>query len=149
MDNKLEDLMSSNNKIIISTSEETEHVRMKLIEYNSKHAPNGIYEEINLCLKDEQDNIIAGLNSAISWNWMEIDILWVADEFRGQGKGKLLLNEAENLARSKACTFIKLNTFSFQAPEFYKKYGYKEIAIIENAPLGSKHYYYLKNLISV
>jgi len=141
--------MLSDTKIIISSSDETEYVRMKLIEYNSKHAPNGIYEEINLCLKDAQNNIIAGLNSAISWNWMEIDILWVADQFRGQGYGKLLLNEAEKLARTKACTVIKLNTFSFQAPEFYQKYGYKEIAIIENAPLGSKHYYYLKDLKSV
>lgn len=34
----------------------------------------------------------------------------------GQGSGKRLLEEAENIARSKRCTFIKLNTFSFQAP---------------------------------
>ncbi|MDH6374056.1 hypothetical protein M2444_005900 [Paenibacillus sp. PastF-3] len=42
--------------------------------------------------------------------------------------------------------FINLDTFSFQAPEFYKKYGYKVIATIEDAPLGSKHFYYKKDL---
>lgn len=126
------------------TADEANYVRNKLIEFNSSQVPNGIYEEVNLCVKDEKDHIIAGLNSVICWNWMEVDILWVDDEHRGSGHGKRLLEEAEEIARSKQCTFIKLNTFSFQAPEFYKKYGYKEMAVIENAPLGSKHYYFIK-----
>jgi len=33
--------------------------------------PNGRYEEI-----------IAGLNSVICWNWMEIDIFWVQNGYR-------------------------------------------------------------------
>ena len=129
-----------------STSDETNYIRRKLIEFNSKHVPNGMYEEINLCIKDENEVIIAGLISAICWNWMEIDILWVDDNRRGQGFGKRLLEEAEQIARSKDCTFIKLNTFSFQAPEFYKKYGYVVMAIIENAPKGKNHYYFKKDL---
>ncbi|MET3549457.1 ribosomal protein S18 acetylase RimI-like enzyme [Paenibacillus favisporus] len=133
-------------KIRRGTADEANYVRNKLIEFNSKQVPNGVYEEVNLCVKDQGDRIIAGLNSVICWNWMEIDILWVDDEHRGSGHGKRLLEEAEEIARSKQCTFIKLNTFSFQAPEFYKKYGYKEMAVIENAPLGSKHYYFIKDL---
>ncbi|OZB96194.1 GNAT family N-acetyltransferase [Paenibacillus sp. XY044] len=138
--------MSGIPKIIRGTADEANYVRNKLIEFNSRHAPNGIYEETNLCVKDETGNIIAGLNSAICWNWMEIDILWVDDEYRGCGHGKRLLEEAERIAVSKHCTFIKLNTFSFQAPEFYKKYGYREMAVIENAPLGYQHYYFIKDL---
>ncbi|MCC3374169.1 N-acetyltransferase [Cohnella sp. REN36] len=138
--------MSNTPKIIHSTNDEANEVRKKLVEFNSKKVPNGIYEEINLCLKNDKEEIIAGLNSAVCWNWMEIDILWVDEDHRGQGLGKRLLVEAEQIARTNNCTFIKLNTFSFQAPEFYKKYGYEVIAIIENAPLGSKHYYYKKDL---
>lgn len=52
----------------------------------------------------------------------------------------------QKVARAKKCTFIKLDTFSFQAPEFYKKYGYKVIATIDDAPTGSKHFYYKKDL---
>lgn len=133
-------------RILQTTNDETSYIRRKLIEFNSKNVPNGTYEEINLCLKDDNGRIIAGLLSAICWNWMEIDILWVDDDYRRQGLGKILLEEAEKIAKAKSCTFIKLNTFSFQAPEFYKKYGYEVMAIIENAPLGSKHYYYKKEL---
>ncbi|MGE7612235.1 GNAT family N-acetyltransferase [Paenibacillus sp. NPDC101420] len=138
--------MSINPKILYSSNEETDYVRKKLIEFNSKQVPNGIYEEINLCLKDDNGDIVAGINSAICWNWMEIGILWVDDNYRSQGYGKRLLEEAEKVAKAKKCTFIKLDTFSFQAPEFYKKYGYKVIATIEDAPLGSKHFYYKKDL---
>lgn len=129
-----------------STSEEKDYVRRKLIEFNSKHVPNGTYEEINLCIKDENQVIIAGLNSAKCWNWMEIDILWVDEQYRRQGFGKRLLEEAEHIARSKGCKFVKLNTFSFQAPEYYKKYGYVVMGMIENAPEGSNHYYLVKEL---
>lgn len=128
------------------SNEEANYVRNKLIEYNAIHVPNGIYEEVNLCLKNKNGEIIAGLNSVVCWNWMEIDILWVEEKSRKQGLGKRLLAEAEKIANLKDCTFIKLNTFSFQAPNFYKKYGYKEIAVIENAPLGRNHYYFKKDL---
>jgi len=126
--------------------EEANYVRNKLIAFNALHVPNGTYEEVNLFVKNENGEIVAGLNSVVCWNWMEIDILWVEEKSREQGLGKRLLEEAEQVAKQKDCTFIKLNTFSFQAPEFYKKYGYKEIAVIENAPLGSKHYYFKKDL---
>ncbi|WP_422657619.1 GNAT family N-acetyltransferase [Paenibacillus sp. EC2-1] len=139
--------MPYNSQIHFGTNEEAGYVRNKLIAYNSVHGPRGIYEEVNLCLKNDNGDIIAGLNSAVCWNWMEIEFLWVEEENRKNGIGKKLLAEAEKIARSKNCTFIKLNTFSFQAPEFYKKYGYKEIAIIENAPLGCNHYYFKKDLI--
>lgn len=137
----------NNMNILQSGNEDSNYVRNKLIEFNSIHVPNGRYEEINLCIKNDKEEIIAGLNSAVCWNWMEIDILWVHDKYRIQGFGKRLLEEAEKIAREKKCTFIKLNTFSFQAPEFYQKYGYKIISIIENAPQDNKHYYLIKDLI--
>ncbi len=59
---------------------------------------------------------------------------------------KFQIFKATAEAKSNRCTFIKLNTFSFQAPEFYKKLGYKEMVMIENAPLGSNHYYFKKDL---
>lgn len=77
---------------------------------------------------------------------MEVDILWVDENYRGQGYGSRLLIEVEKIAKDKGCTFIKLNTFSFQAPDFYKKHGYKVIAAIDNAPKGHKHYYLIKEL---
>ncbi|RED86570.1 GNAT family N-acetyltransferase [Cohnella phaseoli] len=133
-------------KLIRGTGDEALRVRNKLIEFNSRHVPNGTYEELNLVLKNDNDEVVAGLNGVMRWNWLDIEILWVSDDARGQGLGRTLLEEAERFARVKECTFIKLNTFSFQAPEFYKKFGYEVIAIIDNAPTGYKHYFYKKDL---
>lgn len=138
--------MTSNSQIFKGTSDEAREVRNNLIEFNAKHVPNCTYEDVNLCMKNQNGDIIAGLLSVVCWNWLEINILWIDEQHRRQGLGKKLLDEAERIARSKNCTFIKLNTFSFQAPEFYKKNGYKEIAVIEDAPLGNKHYYFKKDL---
>jgi len=135
--------------IFRSSDEESRYVRNRLIEFNAGQLPDDLknrYEEINLHLKDDEGNVIAGLLSVLCWNWLEVDILWVDSLYRKQGQGSKLLMEAEKIAREKGCTFIKLNTFSFQAPDFYKKHGYREIAVIDDAPRGFKHYYFMKEL---
>jgi len=68
------------------------------------------------------------------------------EEYRKQGFGRRLLEEAEKISREKECSFIQLNTFSFQAPGFYQKHDYKVIAVVENAPDTHQHYYLIKEL---
>nr|WP_208420379.1 GNAT family N-acetyltransferase [Paenibacillus lupini] len=82
--------------------------------------------------------------STLCWNWIEIEILWVEESQRGLGYGSYLLHQIERIAKEKDCTFIKPNTFSFQAPNFYIKNGYEEAAVFKDAPLGSNHYYFKK-----
>lgn len=137
-------------EITYGSKEDSEYVRRKLIEFNHEHVPDdlkNIYEEINLTIKDNEGKIIGGLLSVLCWNWIEVDILWIDKALRGSGFGTQLLTRIEDIAKEKKCTFIKLNTFSFQAPEFYMKNGYKEVAVYEDAPLGSKHYYFRKDIL--
>ncbi|MBE0343305.1 GNAT family N-acetyltransferase [Paenibacillus sp. 28ISP30-2] len=132
-----------------SSKDEARFVRNKLIEFNAKHIPEDIrtrYEEINLTLKNDDGQVIGGLLSVLCWNWVEVDILWVDQSYRGKGYGSQLLGEIEQIAKDKKCTFIQLNTFTFQAPDFYEKHGYEVIGVIDDAPRGFKHYYYKKNI---
>jgi GNAT superfamily N-acetyltransferase len=137
----------------ISYADENEknYVRRKLIEYNAQHIPDHLksrYEEINLAIKDDNGNIIGGLIAVLCWNWIEVDILWVDSAFRLKGTGTQLLNEIEKIASEKDCNFIKLNTFSFQAPNFYIKNGYNQYSVLENAPEGAKHFFFKKDINS-
>ena len=50
--------------------------------------------------------------------------LWVAEELRGQGYGTQLMKKAENLARKSECSFMAVNTFDWEALDFYKKLGF-------------------------
>lgn len=132
-----------------SSPEEALAVRTNLIQFNARFIAEDLqqnYEEINLHIKDEHGELAGGINSVFCWNWIEVDILWIDDRFRGRGYGSRLLQEIETIAREKQCTFIKLNTFSFQAPAFYRKHGFQEITRIDDAPRGHQHYYFVKYL---
>ncbi|MFS0870271.1 GNAT family N-acetyltransferase [Paenibacillus xylanilyticus] len=132
-----------------STAEDSAYVRHQLIAFNAAHLSEELkhrYEELNFNIKNEAGEIVAGVLSTLCWNWLELDILWVDEQQRHRGYGSRLLLEVERIAREKGCDFIMLNTFSFQAPEFYKKHGYQLMATLENAPTGHRHYYFKKDL---
>lgn len=123
-------------------------VRNKLIAFNQKHFPEELksrYQEVNLFVKNEAGQVLGGIVGEICWNWLEVHYLIVDEELRQGGYGKKLLAEAENIAREKGCDFIKLDTLSFQALDFYKKQGFEVYGVIENAG-GYTHYYLKKNL---
>lgn len=121
------------------------YVVNKMIEFNLMHFPDdlkGRYQTVHLFLKDADNHIYGGLVGEICWNWLEVHYLFVDDHFRKLGYGKKLLSEAEKLAKEKKCDFIKLDTLSFQALDFYKKQGFEVFGTIQNA--GRHTHYYLK-----
>ncbi|WP_214629233.1 GNAT family N-acetyltransferase [Paenibacillus agaridevorans] len=125
------------------------YVVNKMIEFNLKHFPDdlkGRYEVVNLYLKDVDGNIYGGLVGEICWNWLEVQYLFIDDAYRKFGYGKKLLSEAEKIAKEKMCDFIKLDTLSFQAFDFYKKQGFAVFGTIHNA--GRHTHYYLKKEIT-
>jgi ribosomal protein S18 acetylase RimI-like enzyme len=131
------------------SDEESAYVRQRLIEYNVAHVDaeiNNVYEPINLIIRNDAGRIVGGLLAVRYWDCMHIDILWVDDEFRGIGYGCRLLLHIEEIAVRKRCRFIELDTFSFQAPEFYKKYGYQVIGTVEDIHGGHNRYYFIKRV---
>jgi GNAT superfamily N-acetyltransferase len=97
-------------------------------------------------IRDQDNNIIAGISG---WTWAmvsEITLLWVKEEYRSIGLGKMLLKAAEEEIIKKGCTTILLRSYSFQAPLFYEKNGYKTVYILDDFPNGYKHYNLVKRI---
>ena len=65
---------------------------------------------------------------------------------RGQTIGSKLLKQAEETAKERGCQYVFLDTFSFQAPAFYEKQGYKNVFTLEGYPVTGKRYYFTKTL---
>ena len=90
------------------------------------------YSPVNLFLRDGGEEVQGGLLASIWGGVMYVRILWVARALRGKGHGQRLLAAAEQRAIERGCRHVFLDTFSFQAPEFYVKHGYEQAAVIND-----------------
>ncbi|ENK1244461.1 GNAT family N-acetyltransferase [Clostridium sporogenes] len=133
-----------------SSSEESDLIVDRLVEYNLSKVPvkqEDTFLWINRVVEDTKGEIIAGILSKIyCWNCMYIDALWVKEEYRKNGLGTKLLKEVEKIAKDKNCNLIHLDTFDFQAKDFYIKHGYEIFGILDECPENHKRYFMKKNI---
>ncbi|WP_434799386.1 GNAT family N-acetyltransferase [Terrisporobacter vanillatitrophus] len=128
-------------------TKEDENIILKgLLEYNLARIEDKNPRDLGIYLQDKAGQKIAGLIGNTHGNWLFIKFLWVSEELRGQNIGSNILSQGENIAKERGCKYSFLDTFSFQAPEFYKKHGYKEAFVLENYPIVGKRYYFTKTL---
>ena len=73
-------------------------------------------------------------------------VLWVAEDCRGTGLGGCILDQVEAAGARQGARRVELNTFSFQAPGFYEKRGYRRIGALEPAVGEYGHFFYAKEL---
>lgn len=99
-------------------------------------------------LRDDVGSIVGGVHGNYGeWGWLYISTLWVSERVRGSGYGTLLMQHIEGAAIKDGCTNAYLDTFSFQAPEFYQKLGYTIFAELEDFPAGHSRCFLRKRLI--
>jgi predicted N-acetyltransferase YhbS len=130
------------------TDEEREAILTPLRAYNEAQAGPPNAQLLALLVRDDNGEILGGLYGRFFYQWLFIELLSVPEQARGQGMGSKLMQMAEDLAREKECVGIWLDTFDFQAPEFYKRLGYSELGQIADYPPGHKRFFFQKRLIN-
>lgn len=127
-------------------SKKTQELGNLIRAYNQSKREPSKSEPLNIYVEDQQGNLIAGMVAETFGNWLEIEYLYVQEDFRGQGIGSNILNRAEKEARERKCKYSFVNTYQFQAPDFYKKHGYEEVFALKEYPYTGERYYYTKAL---
>lgn len=127
-------------------SKKTQELGNLIRAYNQSKREPSKSEPLNIYVEDEQGNLIAGMVAETFGNWLEIEYFYVQEDFRGQGIGSNILNRAEKEARERKCNYSFVNTYQFQAPDFYKKHGYEEVFALKEYPYTGERYYYTKAL---
>ena len=107
---------------------------------------NEISKPLEIIARNEKEDIIGGLYGRSIWGTLEIKTFVVKSENRNEGIGRQLMTAAEIEAKNRNCRYISLDTFSFQAPEFYEKLGFKKIGTETDFPEGFEKYYYRKKI---
>ena len=104
-----------------------------LDEFNASRI--GFHDSALLCLELTLEDELVGAIAGFTWaGFCELRQFWIAERFRRAGHGSALLNGAIEEARARNCSHIYLATYSFQAPDFYKRFGFEVMAVIENRP---------------
>jgi ribosomal protein S18 acetylase RimI-like enzyme len=104
------------------------------------------YAPLVLSLRDADSRLVGGVLASTVWNWLSIDALWVEPRLRGYGHGRRLVAHTEHVARGRACTRARLDTFDFQARAFYERLGYVVYAQLPDFPPGHVQFHMQKIL---
>jgi GNAT superfamily N-acetyltransferase len=128
------------------TPSEVQYLEDRLYEFNS--AATGITdgEWLAIFVRDDDHRIVAGICGNVWGGCAEIRQFWVEESRRKQGLGTRLLAAAEQEARRRGCWQMLLMTFSFQAPAFYAKHGFEEVAAVDDHPHGHRNLLLRKRL---
>jgi GNAT superfamily N-acetyltransferase len=100
---------------------------------------HGDVEELENYVIKDKENIIAGIKTCLYFReCMFISALFVDEQYRGKGLGSWLLQYAEDKAKSIGIKLVHLDTFDFQAKDFYFKHGYEIFGVLDDCPEGHK-----------
>ena len=117
----------------------------QLRAFNQRAAGRDNYRPLAITLRQGRQ-MVGGLVGASFWNWMYIELLWISEQKRRKGLGRSLIKEAESEARKRGANNVMVATFSFQAPGFYKRLGYRQVAKLKNFPIGHDQIWLTKAL---
>ena len=129
--------------------EDSDYIRQKLIEYNMSQIDEETktpLEKVSFVMRNDEGEIVGGVTGQMFWHHLHVDFLWVSEDYRKDGYGAKLIHLIEEHARENECRLVMLDTFSFQAPTFYKKLGYKEFGVLKDFPEGHSQHFMEKRL---
>ncbi len=81
------------------------------------------------------------------YDWLYVDYLAVKEDTRGSGVGRQLMDRVEALAEDLGLTGIALDTFRYQAPDYYAARGYVEHMVIPGKVKERDRIYMQKTLL--
>ncbi len=114
-------------------------LELRLYEYNRQATGHDDGKGLAFVALDAGDGLI-GAVAGYSWAGIaEIRQLWVDEAHRGQGIGRRLLDAAVAEAAARGCRAVWTASYSFQAPGFYEKAGFRREAELKDWPPGHSH----------
>jgi len=129
---------------------ELKELDQAITDFNIKIAPELPRAEIHrldFAVKNAMRQLLGGIQSyRVNWGILHVELIYVYDDYRNQRIATALLNHVEKIAKDHECHLSHLDTFDFQAKDFYLKHGYSIFGVLENAPKGHSRYLRRKTL---
>lgn len=89
------------------------------------------------------------VGGALIWKHSDalyIDVIWCDERFRRAGMGAKIMKMIEDVARENNIFQLFVDTYGFQAQEFYRKQDFQVIGVIPKYMLGHNRIYLKKDI---
>jgi GNAT superfamily N-acetyltransferase len=117
-----------------------------LRQFNASEVGSDNYQKLCIFARDNNGKIIGGLDGETFYGWLFVKNIAVDEAFRKCNIGSQLLQAAETEALKRGCSQAYLDTYSFQAQQFYEKNGYTIFGTLNDFPKGHKRIFLWKSL---
>jgi len=138
-------------KLIKLSQEQAREIDAELVAYNAEAVPfiqKDAFHRLNYGISDD-GVLIAGVGATLyCWGILYVDVVWVEKQHRQQGVGTMLMTALEAEAQKLGCSLVHLDTFDFQARQFYEKQGYTLFGTLADCPPGHERFFLKKVLTS-
>lgn len=133
-------------KIVDMTEEQRDKIQMALEDFDNKYVTYRMEGQITIGLENNGE-IVGGLLAYMSvYRILYVDTVFVKEEYRRKGYGKLLVEEMEKKAKQMGANTIRLDTFNWQGKEFYIAMNYEQVGFYKNSEDNYEEYFFLKRL---
>ena len=135
--------------LTVETEPDPSDIRLledRLYEFNAQATGIDDGEWLGLFLRGPDGTLIGG---AYGWSWGAscfLRYLFVPAGLRNKGYGTRLMRAVEQEACRRGCRQIVLETHDFQAPGFYRKFGFAVTGTVEEYPRGHRLFTMVKRL---
>lgn len=95
----------------------------------------------------ESGEILGGAKGRTSLGLLFVELFWLPERLRGSGLGSRILQMMEEEGRRRGCRAGVLFTISFQAPDFYRRHGWRVFGEVPCEPPGTARVFMTKELV--
>ena len=136
--------------IVESNDNEYMQVARAIYKFNMANLPANSSDNmtsLNFVIKDDRKVIGGAFGKILLCNCLSVEVLWVDPQYRNKDYGTQLMLKLEDAARKLGSRLSIVDTFDFQARDFYIKLGYIEFGVLEDCPCPGNIRYYLKKVL--
>ncbi|AYO23441.1 GNAT family N-acetyltransferase [Vibrio owensii] len=123
-------------------------IRDGIRAYNRMHLPDGDVNAIGCFARNDEGKVIGGLTGEMFNNTVFVEYLWVDAEARTSGLGSKLISLLEEQVKPHGVTHLYLDTYSFQALDFYLKLGFEKVGQYSGYPVAGIDKHFLQKQIA-
>jgi GNAT superfamily N-acetyltransferase len=117
---------------------------------NRRHVHEPGLRHLSVLVKDtDKSQLLGGLWGRTAWDWLLIELLYVAPACRGAGWARRLVRAAEEEAVRRRCRSAWVYSYKFQAAGVFQHLGYSVFGTLPDYPAGHHRIFLQRSLVDV